>query len=63
MDHARLMVVWFSLSESSVANVKFLAEPEQTLIRVLTFFFVQKKTIFCWVQVPLILDCFSRCDS
>jgi len=40
MDHARLMVVWFSLSESSVANVKFLAEPEQTLIRVLTLFFV-----------------------
>ena len=46
MDHARLMVVWFSLSESSVANVKFLAEPEQTLIRVLTFFFCSKENYF-----------------
>jgi hypothetical protein len=32
------VLVWFGLSESSVVSVKFLAEPEQTLSRVLTIF-------------------------
>jgi hypothetical protein len=49
------VVVRFGFGESSVVNVKFLAEREQTLSRVLTIFWLGSSAFN--------LDCFSRCDN